>query len=141
MYVSAGAAVLAIRQFGEEREEQYLIQERRLPELGRVLLVQMVAKQMVAKQDTLYFTTRQIPQLKLIAKVHFDMHICWTYQGHMYLCLHVHVFTSCMCMCRTYVCRIRTLEMSCKTCTHFLQELWQGEQENGPIPCTHQKNM
>lgn len=30
----SGAAVQAIRQFGEEREEQYLIQDKRLPELG-----------------------------------------------------------------------------------------------------------
>ena len=34
--VSAGAAVQAIRQFGDEREEQYFIQDKRLPELGTV---------------------------------------------------------------------------------------------------------
>ena len=36
--VSAGAAVQAIRRFGDEREEQYFIQYKRLPELGTVLV-------------------------------------------------------------------------------------------------------
>ena len=36
--VSAGDAVQTIRQFGDEREEQYFIQDKRLPELGTVLV-------------------------------------------------------------------------------------------------------